>query len=294
MKNVNLETYNDGRKPISELYASFLQLEKEGWVFEEICLSEGTWKGKTVSLPIISLRTKKKGKSIWILSGIHGEEPAGPNALSEGIKTVLELGKKTPVVLVPLCNPLGYLRNWRYLNHEKYSEDIIGKSVGDSDHLILNPKIPNKPLKDKSTSLEAEALTNHVLKLSKKYPPLISVDLHEDNMINEGYVYSQGKDSTNDSVAKEIVKTLAENGIPIKMNGKTRFGEDISEGIIGNQKDGSIDELVSSEKIYLNKKIINGPNAKTVIVVETPAAAMSLEKRKYAHLKILESLKKFI
>lgn len=289
-----METFNDGRKPVSELYKSFLKLKDKGWTHEEICLSKGISKGKEVSLPIVSLRTQKKGKAIWILSGVHGEEPAGPNAICDGIKVIEDLGRIFPVVLIPLCNPLGYLRNWRYLNQEKYSKEVEGKSVGDSDHFLINPKNPKKPRREKPSTLEAEMLTKYLLKLSKDYPPLISVDLHEDDMIHEGYIYSQGKLGTNDPVAKKVVNILLESGVSIKTKGKTRFGEDIVEGIVGNQADGSIDELISSEKIYVNGKIIRGPSAKTVIVLETPAAAMSLDKRKFAHLKVLESLKNLI
>jgi hypothetical protein len=38
---------------------------------------------KKIALPIIALRTPKKGKALWVISGIHGEEPAGPNAISD-------------------------------------------------------------------------------------------------------------------------------------------------------------------------------------------------------------------
>ena len=64
----NIETFNDGRKPIKELCDSFLKLKEEGWIYESIYLSKGNWQGENISLPMISLRTKKKGKAFWILS----------------------------------------------------------------------------------------------------------------------------------------------------------------------------------------------------------------------------------
>jgi hypothetical protein len=169
-----------------------------------------------------------------------------------------------------------------------------GQSVGDSDHFLVSLTNPNEPRRKIPSTKEAEMLTKYLLNLSKDYPPSISIDLHEDDMIHEGYIYSQGKLGTSDPTAKKIVNILLESGVAIKSKGKTRFGEDIVNGIVGNQTDGSIDELISSEKIYSNGKLIKGPSAKTVIVLETPAAAMSLDKRKYAHLKVLESLKSFI
>jgi len=113
MRIPNIKTYNDGRKPIGELYSSFLELQKSGWILDTIVYSKGEWMNKEVSLPIIALRTPKAGKSFYVLSGVHGEEPAGPNAISEQktIEYLARLGKKIPIVLLPLCNPLGYLRN---------------------------------------------------------------------------------------------------------------------------------------------------------------------------------------
>ena len=74
-------------------------------------------------LPIIALRSPKKGPAIWVLAGIHGEEPAGPNAVAAAIADIAMLGEHRPVVLLPLLNPHGYARNWRYLNVAVYSED---------------------------------------------------------------------------------------------------------------------------------------------------------------------------
>lgn len=279
--------YKDKRYPIDKLYKSFNKLKQNGWIEEIICKVNFNHNNKQISLPVISLRTPQKGKSIWIISGIHGEEPAGPNAIVDGIKEIAELGKKHSVVLLPLCNPAGYLRNWRYLNMKEYSPKKEGQSIGDSEHFLLNGKNARRK---QPGSPEAFTFTSYVLKLSKEYPPIATFDLHEDNKINKGYIYSQGKQGAKDKIAKRIVEILEKNKIQIQKNGKTRFGEQIINGIVGQVKDGSIDELFSANKIIVNGKIVKGHSVKTVIVFETPAKEMSLQKRKKAHLELLKSL----
>src|SRR3989344_1159013 len=296
MEIPNLKTYDDGRKSIKELYSSFFNLQNDDWKLDIIGFSSGVYMNKNVSLPIIALRTKKTGKAIWILSGIHGEEPAGPNAISdlEAISFIIQLGKKVPFVLLPLCNPIGYLRNWRYLNQEKWDPNSEGKSVGDSEHYLLDLKSSCLPRKESPTSKESEMLTKYVIENSEKYPPQMSFDFHEDDLISKGYIYSQGNLGLKDPIANRIVKILLDSDVPIQTRGRTRFGERILKGIVRSERDGSIDELISTEKIIVNNKIVNKNAAKTSIVIETPAKAMTLDKRKQVHLKVLLSLNDFL
>jgi len=288
--NLSLK-HDDGRKPVSDLYHSFSALEGDGWIREEITISEREFAGGLLALPILSFRTGRKGRAIWLIAGIHGEEPAGPNAIAEGIDYIRELGMDHPVVLLPLCNPLGYANNWRYLNMPKWTEGKEEHSVGDSEHVLPDLKNPGAPRRQKALTGESAALTGHVLRLVKDYPPVMSIDLHEDSLLDEGYIYSQGRWGVKDRIAGKIVDIISSSGVAINMNGKTRFCEQIVKGIVTTEGDGSIDDLLSSRKIILNGKVIEGPGAMTAIVVETPAGAMPLEKRKSAHLAILKNLK---
>jgi hypothetical protein len=293
----DLKTYDDGRKPVKGIYSSFIELQNSGWILDVIAISSCVYTGKKVSLPIIALKTPDPGKkALWLIAGMHGEEPAGPNAISdsEAIESIKQLGERIPVVLLPLCNPLGYLRNWRYLNQEKWDINSEGKSVGDSEHYLPDLKNSGLPRRKSPSSPESEMLTGYVVKTSRKYSPIMSFDFHEDDLISKGYVYSQGRLGYKDDFAKRAVKILLGSGIPIQTKGKTRFGEKILNGVVGSEKDGSIDELLSTEKIIVNNKMVYKPAAKTSIVIETPAKAMSLDKRKFAHLKILTSLNDFV
>ena len=126
--------------------------------------------------------------------------------------------------------------------------------------------------------------------LSARYPPAYSIDLHEDNLISEGYVYSQGELGAADPLAILAVRVLKENGIPIKAGGTTRFDEPITSGIIGPVVDSSIDELMSAPLIVLDGEVQPGPEARTVLVFETPAGQIALQNRVAAHAALLRGL----
>lgn len=241
-------------------------------------------------MPIIALRTSQPGVACWIFSGIHGEEPAGPIAIAESIDDIAALGERQAVVLLPLNNPQGYANNWRYLNMAKYSDTVEGQSVGDSSHLLTDPESPDRARASAASSPEAGAITAYLLKLAAQYPPASSIDLHEDNLISEGYVYSQGRFGATDPLALAAVRVLEENGIPLKMSGQTRFGEDINGGIIGPVIDGSIDELMSAQTIIVAGQTQAGPGAPTVLVFETPADQVSLQKRIDSHAALLKGI----
>ncbi len=281
-------THADGRSPIEWLYQAYASLIQRGWTLEVITHSQPA--GAMQPLPIIALRSPASGPAVWILAGIHGEEPAGPNAIAAAIDDIAGLGEKRPVVLLPLLNPQGYARNWRYLNVATYSETIDGNSVGDSSHLLPLPEHPGNSRAAAASSPEADAITAFILRRSADYPPRYSIDLHEDNLIDQGYVYSQGVLGANDPLAIAAVDVLKDHGIPIKMSGETRFGEAISGGIIGPVVDSSIDELMSARNVIAGGCPRTGPAAHTVLVFETPAAAIPLERRSNAHAALLRRL----
>lgn len=283
-----IQTHADGRKPIEELYQAYTSLLQRGWLLDIIAQSQPA--GTDYALPIIALRSPHAGKAVWILAGIHGEEPAGPNAIAGSIDAIAALGAKRAVVLLPLNNPQGYARNWRYLNMPVYSAEVEGQSVGDSSWLLIDPDKPGHARAAAPSSPEAKAITQYVLAQSASYLPAYSIDLHEDNLISEGYVYSQGVLGAEDPLAKTAVRVLQENHIPLKAGGETRFGEPVSNGIIGPVVDGSIDELISAPQIVVDARLQAGPGAHTVLVFETPAGNIELKTRIAAHTALLHEL----
>lgn len=138
------------------------------------------------------MRSPISGPATWIISGIHGEEVAGPNAIAAAIDDIAKLGEHRPVVLIPLSNPHGYVRNWRYLNSPIWSHDIDAQSVGDSSHLLPDPENSQQARAAVASSPEADAITRYILETMEGYPPLISIDLHEDDQIVMARVIDPG------------------------------------------------------------------------------------------------------
>ena len=145
-----------------------------------------------------------------------------------------------------------------------------------------------------SSSPEADLLTRYLVDLAETYPPRYSIDLHEDDLIPAGYVYSQGELGAEDPLAVEAVKVLLDSDVPIQMGGKTRFGETIVGGIIGPVVDSSIDELISAREVLVDGVAQPGPAASTVLVFETPAGDLTLERRVAAHHALLRRLAELI
>jgi predicted deacylase len=283
-----IATHDDGRAPVESIYGAAHSLVDLGWTAEVIAHSAP--QGTEAPLPILALRSPKAGPAVWILAGIHGEEPAGPNAIAAAIEDIARLGAERPVVLLPLLNPQGYVRNWRYLNVATYSEDVDGHSVGDSSHLLPSADDPSRGRAPAASSPEAAAITAWILARQADYPAVISIDLHEDNLIHEGYVYSQGPRGADDELAIAAVGVLREHGVPIKMDGSTRFDEPVRRGIVGPVADSSIDELMSAREVLVDGKARPGPAADTVLVLETPAAALPLAQRVAAQSALLKLL----
>ncbi len=289
-----LETYKrDKRKPIESVYNSLSKLKKN-WIGETIAYQKADFgKNKNTLLPIISLRTKNKGNAIWIIAGIHGEEPAGVNAIVRQLRFINKIGKEIPIVLLPLCNPSGYWRNWRYHNRKKISKQGIAESVGDSEHYLPDLKKRNRPRLKNPSSKVARKLSSYVFGLSKRYRPFLVLDLHEDASKRKIYIYSQGRLGANDPIAREVIFMLNKSGFKIYQRGRTSFNQKINSGIVSNVHDGSIDELLSSKYIIRGKRRVKGPYARSVIVVETNTIGIPLSKRVRIHSRILRKIKKF-
>jgi hypothetical protein len=269
----------DGRRSLDQLFQRFQSLAQDhGWRMETVyAYPDGD------DLVIRAWRTPQRGQALWILAGIHGEEPAGPNAVADSLQSVADLAAAgVPVVLIPLCNPRGYRNNWRYPNTEERDWRKGGYSVGDSEYLLPDLETGARPRAAEPPGPDTRALTDVALRLSESYPPLLVLDLHEDELSRSGgYIYSQGRRAQDNPVAAEITRLLQAAGIPLRLSGRTRFGEPIVDGVISRDdrglpiRDGSIDELFAAAEVFRDGRKVPGPTARSVIVVETPAFAGS-------------------
>jgi len=207
------------------------------------------------------------------------------------------LGKKVPVVIIPLCNPSGYVRDWRYADGKTLGQ---GESVGDSEHYLLN-KEGTGPIREKPVCPEAAALTAYVLGEVKRYPPLLVVDLHEDKVMEgiakHSYVYLDRRDGLSGFIGEEVKKILEEAGLPTVKEGKTAFGERVVEGIVCDGSGGtmgSVDELFTAKKIWVEGKMVDGPGVVGGLVVETPVLGVPLERRVRAQEGVVRAIENFL
>jgi hypothetical protein len=269
----------DGRATLGALSDRFESLSLEhGWQ-QEIVYAYPDAPG----FEIRAWRTPRPGEALWILSGIHGEEPAGPNAIAGNLGALVELERLgIPIVLLPLNNPKAYYHHWRYPNTAERDWRKGGYSVGDAEYLLPDLEHGAGPRASAPPGPDTEALTRFVLRLAEQYPPRLVLDLHEDELSTEGgYIYSQGTQPDASPAGAEVIRLLQAAGIPIRPSGLTRFGEPIVEGVVSRDdagapiRDGSIDELLAAREVFLDGKRARGPAAPTVIVVETPAFAGS-------------------
>ena len=276
----------DGRATLEQLASRFETLARaHGWRHESVYAYPNGG-----GLSIDAWRTAHGGEALWVLSGIHGEEPAGPNAIAANLESLVALAKSgVPIVLIPLCNPRAYRNNWRYPNTAERDWRKGGYSVGDAEYLLPALERDDQPRAAAPPGPDTEALTRAVLRLAAAYPPRLVLDLHEDELSTEGgYIYSQGTRPDDSPVGAEIIRLLREAGIPLRESGLTRFGEPIVEGVVsrdekgGPIRDGSIDELLAADTVRVDGASTRGPAAPTVIVVETPAFAGSRFEQRVA------------
>jgi hypothetical protein len=201
------------------------------------------------------------------------------------------------MVIVPLCNPSGYVRDYRYPDGKTLGQ---GESVGDSEHYLLN-KDESGPIREEPACSEAEALTAYVLKMVKNYPPMFVVDLHEDKVMEgiakHSYIYLDRRDGLSGFMGEEVKKILEEAGLPVVEMGKTAFDEPVIDGIVCDESGGtmgSVDELFTAEKIWVDGKIVEGIGVKDGLVVETPVLGVPLEKRVRAQEGVVRAIEKFL
>lgn len=269
----------DGRAPLQQLMSRVESLATDHAWIEETVFAYPDAPG----FAIRAWRTRRSGAALWVLSGIHGEESAGPNAIARNLDAFVELERLgVPVVLLPLCNPKAYHRNWRYPNTAERDWRKGGYSVGDAEYLLPDLERGTAPRAAAPPGPDTEALTQFVLRLAQQYPPRLVLDLHEDELSTEGgYIYSQGTRPDDSPVGAEVIRRLQAAGIPIRQSGLTRFGEPVVRGVISRDadgapiRDGSIDELLATTTVLRRGESVAGPAAPTVIVVETPAFAGS-------------------
>jgi hypothetical protein len=260
----------DGRPAIAEIYQNCDELLKAGWQRVEVA-AQATADGE--SFPIYGYFNSSQVDYV-LIGGIHGREPAGAIAHSRYAGKLLQLGRERKILLLPLLNP------WGYFHHIRYGPN--GQSVSDSDHWL--GRLPT------AACQEAAAITAFVLNSMTINPGAAVLDLHEDPVYEapdyhlEGwgsYLYVSGDNCLDHPIAKRVVSYLKSSTLPLIRDGTTRFGERLTDGIIVNSEDGSIDEL-----LYKRRACCPVITAENILHAEN---APPLPERVATYLKILDA-----
>ena len=227
----------DGRPSIAALHRAFNRLERAGWLCMPI--AEQRLDAETV-LPIWAYASGGMAERV-VLAGIHGREPAGAVALARYVDRLLDLGAERPILVLPLLNP------WGYRHHERYGPS--GQSVSDSDHWLGRATAPACP--------EAEAITDFMMNHAHLAAGAAVLDLHEDPIYEasgyafEGqgsYYYVIGDGAAQHPITQRVGAYLRNSALPLVLEGQTRFGETLEQGLIVDSEDGSIDELLARKR----------------------------------------------
>lgn len=186
-----------------------------------------------MSILTIAIEADEAKKTLLIIGGIHGDEPAGPY----GIAAWLRRGKYPSdinILCVPLLNPTGFDKQTR--------ENAGGRDLNRG----LNKSI--KPAKELQVLLKslAEESIDFVL------------TLHEDGEHEGVYLYSSSTDMK--PLCKDILKAASQH-IPINTNEKI-FGDNAQDGMIFD--DSSKPKHIHSIEFYVEQNGIN------CITFETP------------------------
>jgi hypothetical protein len=224
----------DDRPPMSEIFSAFEPLLLAGWRTIEVATQPAPSGG---TLPI-RVYVNAEPLDAVLIGGIHGREPAGALALARYVPRLVARGGTLGLLVMPLLNP------WGYLHHIRYGPS--GASVSDSDHLLGRLERPACP--------EAAAITAFVMDGIRIRPGAAVLDLHEDPVYEapdyqfEGsgsYIYMTGDGALAHPASRRVRDCLERSRLPLVREGVTRFGERLTDGIIVDTADGSIDELLA-------------------------------------------------
>lgn len=229
------------------------------------------WRCLTLVAPnggLVPLMVKNGvGPGVWVISGIHGEEPSGPQAIAKRLD-VLD-AYTFPIVLLPLLNSAGYATGLRFGGLEH--------SVGDMSHLLRC----NTPPVSQTNLWLGET----IILLQGLYPPVLVVDLHEDDTVDGNYLFFVGD---NTGVATLAAGILEKTGFPLHWGEVIgRPGGRVFGPIVVNELDSSIDELLEAAHVYVWLTFSRWKDrCPAVLTVET-AARQPMGYRTFAHGRIL-------
>ena len=155
----------------------------------------GVVKHDTFSSPIWLVTFKGdavKKKNVFICGGVHGDEPAGPEAV---LATIIEVAndpskyEHVNIDFVPLVNPSGWVNGTRL--------NAAGEDINRDFHLL--------------NSQEAMIINDYLL---SRHQYKLMIDHHEDARYPGFYVVTYGNDHL--SLISDVTQKVKESGYPLR------------------------------------------------------------------------------
>jgi murein peptide amidase A len=191
---------------------------RHGWLIESLPVVTG------LEILTLSRRVEDADRRIYLSSGIHGDEPAGPMALLQLIEEN-RWPERTDLWVVPCLNPTGFPLSRR--------ENAAGRDLNrDYRHL------------------QAEEVRAHVRWLERQPSFDCTLCLHEDWEANGFYVYELNPDGQRSHA--EAMLRMVSRVCPID-NAQTIDGRTAREGIIRPDFD-PVERPLWPEAFYLVEK----------------------------------------
>ena len=171
--------------------------------------------------PLVRLHTLPQRKGgLMIMSGFHGEEPAGPLCLMHYLHHVVgrALDLKVPLIIYPVVNPYGF--------------DHVRRSTVDGNFTnagFVHEEDPTGP----EVALIREDMS--------RFSPAIFLDLHEDDHEERSYVYAFGDQTVADALVQSAARFL-----PVAEGPLLHTAAQVARGgQIRDHHDGSAEDYMS-------------------------------------------------
>ena len=192
------------------------------------------------------------GRRVLLSAGIHGDEPAGPEAVLCFLeRDAADLLPHFTFLILPCINPYGYVHNRR----ENRKGEDINRSFADD---VAESNIVKQVLEGQRFDL--------------------FVDLHEDWEATGFYMYEGRRDEA--WVGPEIVCEVEKIGAIDRDSGESESDIPISEGVFKADPAWGTRGIVSYVHRY---------HAEHVVIFETPTS-WPLKQRTAAHLTALDAI----
>jgi protein MpaA len=192
-----------------------------------------------------------KSRTLLITAGIHGDEEAGPIAISHWIERA-SFPFDLRLILLPLLNPTGYAKHTRYNKSRRDLNRGFNRENTPAETVFFQKAVANEKI--------------HFL-----------LSLHEDNGHDGLYLYHT--DDTKQQSCRQLIKA-ASGYCPIERSAKI-YGDKVDDGLI------CVSNTDHSPKNYNSLEYYMKGRGVPYITFETPGAA-SLRKRVLAQIAALE------